>query len=431
MSIIFCGCNNDKDKNKESAGKNDGIDKIEIVVENGNEFSNQIDQIKLEFIRDNRSVTLAEAEYNNGNITLFLPEKVSTSYLLELGDRFPSSIIVDKPNTQLANASIMGYKDNEPVCRLLFEKFDTEKKLYAIGHPIYLDNSLSVEGTETEINNTDITIIEERNNTYSINAVRGWNMFYEITKDKVITNTDVGTKTVYNYEMTTTDPEGLKWFIEFEYSNDGYVTAGQELKFDAQVENGNDYNNIKRVRVNGYNYPLATGTYSNGSFSLTIPNSLLYSNLIPIENFFNNYFSNTDLSISKTRARVISFDRVMGYSSSSGDWLNNDHVGDFYFCKIEPDYVTSICLFSNMDVSVTSTNSNNINLNLKAGWNTIYVTETTSGNRTISTNLVSGLKWYFQNDINNNNKTSFFFSNPTNNRLNSKEYKNRFLPLAH
>ena len=61
-------------------------------------------------------------------------------------------------------------------------------------------------------------------------------------------------------------------------------------------------------------------------------------------------------------------------------------------------------MFVDMNVNVTGTISSyygdlNCNMNLAAGWNTVYITETLYGDRTMSTASVSDLKWYFENDF--------------------------------
>lgn len=354
---------------------------------------------------------LATADYNNGKITINLPSNVADKFLLfNVGTS--SSLSVNNPNARgTEEISIRGYKGNKRVCSFYYEKEDETSG--AEGFLFYVNSAFSITGTETDTDDKDITYLREHKYTYSINAKRGWNMFYYIEYEGITTPTENGIKKAYKSELTTTNPGGLKWSVYFgDYDDDREVTAGEELKINAQVENGNNYNNTKRVRANGDDYALAVGKYNNGGFTITIPNKVYlgyYSN--NIENYFNDY--DETLNISNRSAKVLGLNNIQGYSSNSGAWDYEDYVGNFICGKIESDAkIYTRYIFVDMAVNVTGTRSNyygenNYNLNLKAGWNAIYITETSEDydiNCSYSTTPISGLKWYFGDDFNSYTK---------------------------
>jgi len=417
VSIIFSACKKDNDDD------NNGIMKLEISVENGKEYSSRIDKVKLFVYGDNNAVVTVD--YNDGNFTLQLPTTVTAGCLYGIGGYgFPSTVSINNPNAQAAEVAIVGYKGDKQVCSFYYRKVDEGNDIYTSGYPLYVNSTLTINGTETRVDDRDITRIYEENYIYSINAKKGWNMWYH-KRTNTYTETATGTKEIYNRVTTTTDPGGLKWVVEFRnYYWDG-VTAGSNLNINAQVENGNNYNNIRRVRADGYRYALAVGNYSNGGFSLTIPNKT-YPELT-IENFFNWYYGDTDgLFISNKYASMESFSRIEGYSSNSGYWDWNDYVGRFIYGKIESNSVTrTMWMFVDMDVHIIGSISSsyygtyNCNMNLKAGWNTVYLTETSSEDRIMSTISVNGLKWYFEYDF---HKSSPF---PIKRLINSSNVKSR------
>ena len=421
--IIFSGCK--KDNNE--VGGNDGINKLEILVENGKDYSGMIDKVKLETMGGEAFATV---DYNDGKFTLQLPSTVAAGnlYGISLDWDFSSTVDVSNPNAQGTELEIAGYKGDKRVCRFYYQKEDEAKGTYSSGYPVYVNSALTINGAQTETYGKDITCIYEDIYTFSINAKRGWNMWYSIKTDETILTT-AGTKEVYKREITTTDPGGLKWNVEFDYY-DG-VTAGNELKITAQVENGNAYNNIKRIRANGYRYTLAVGNYINGGFSLTLPNTVYPE--WTIEDYFSNYECITGLNISNKNAKVeFLYDHIRGYSSSKGEW--QDYVGDFTYGKIVSNSVTvsatiATYIFADMDVNVTGSGHYygdivDCSMNLEAGWNTIYLTATSSANYFFSTTPVSGLKWYFGDDL-SDDISLLSVKSLKNRSLNSLGFKNR------
>ena len=100
--IIFGGCNKDNDGDVVIAGGgNDGIDKLEISIEDGSDYSSMIDVVKL--LSDD--LVLAVADYNNGDFSFNLPSNVPTGNLRGIRLVYPSSAI-SNPNAQITDVRI-------------------------------------------------------------------------------------------------------------------------------------------------------------------------------------------------------------------------------------------------------------------------------------------------------------------------------------
>ena len=397
--VIFSGCNKDENCNcyKDEPIGNDGIDILEISVVNGKDYSNMIDKVKLSF-REGGSLTTAD--YNDGKFTLHLPETVAAGYLygININNSFSSTTTISDPNAQVAYLEIEGYRSDKKVCRFYCFKEDEEAGIHTYGYLFYVNSALSITGTETETNERDITLTE-RNYTYSVHAKRGWNMWYYFwDRYGTVTEIATGIRVVLGEGETTTDPGGMKWFVQFYSDNDNErVTAGDEMMINAQVENGDNYNYIKRVLARGNGYALAVGNYSNGGFTLTIPNTTYPKYRI------ETYFFGNNINISNKSASMEYIGKIQGFSTNSGLW--NGYEGDFIYGKTESNSETqAMFIFVDMDVNVTGwgyfsyIGNGNYSMNLKAGWNTVYTT-TSPEIRTTSTTPVGNLKWYFWNDF--------------------------------
>jgi len=187
---------------------------------------------------------------------------------------------------------------------------------------------------------------------------------------------------------------------------DGVITA--------QVENGSQYNDlIKRVRAVGVGGAFGSGVYAaNGSFTITLDLppastlSLLANDLEDLSDF---------VSISDKSAKWSDEVAIGAYSSSSGDFIDDDIVGWFYYAKLSADGNSGaemILVYADRDVIVKGskkqtyedgTFTREFNMNLKQGWNrTYYVKKDTKMSddnwdrySESTTNPVDGLKWLF------------------------------------
>ena len=197
---------------------------------------------------------------------------------------------------------------------------------------------------------------------------------------------------------------------------------------NAKVENGGSYNfdNVKAVMYfdDWDEYVVAEGRYTNGGFSINLPESVNQMYLSPIVESDEDDLFPGWLKISDETAKGGGID-LEGYKSGN-------YMGDFYLTNItETDTETSYSLsmseagFIYVDKNVTLKGSiiekdyiegievpmeASANAALKKGWNILYVTMslsvkvttkgiTASGKVIITTKKPGGLKWYFEDDL--------------------------------
>jgi len=86
------------------------------------------------------------------------------------------------------------------------------KRLEASGSLMYADSDVSFTGTGT-FTNTYEGITYEGIATYSLNLKKGWNFVYMIGEDY----TETATKITSKIKITTSDPGGLKWYLEKDF----------------------------------------------------------------------------------------------------------------------------------------------------------------------------------------------------------------------
>jgi hypothetical protein len=177
--------------------------------------------------------------------------------------------------------------------------------------------------------------------------------------------------------------------------------GSNSLKITAQVDNGGNYNSVFKT-VSAYigaedvasvlsGVEIATTTYVNGGFTLTLPEGEIPNEclqyLMTVEKFFADLGVNGKLnySVSGVKAAPIDF---MGFNK------DNNHIDDFYLMKLGDKTVICGFVYVNANVNVTGGTNIQVSVNLKKGWNRLYVS---SG--TITTNAQDGLKWYRTDDI--------------------------------
>ena len=180
---------------------------------------------------------------------------------------------------------------------------------------------------------------------------------------------------------------------------DEIPTSAFDGFINANVENGNDYNAlIKRVAAliipNGGGTANAEfvvfGKYEKGGFMLTLPN--------PAKNKYLGMFDDIPktVNISDKTAKIgISLIYAMSLDTTV-------LVGSFNYQKVDENSITNAFpMYADKDVTITGYNENDengrgeFNVSLKKGWNWYYVTETKNGAK-VTTEAVSGLKWYFE-----------------------------------
>jgi hypothetical protein len=184
-------------------------------------------------------------------------------------------------------------------------------------------------------------------------------------------------------------------------------------KITAKVVNGNQYDGlISTVKVmrwseddNGYE-ELASGNYSNGGFTLTLPT--------PDDKYLGEIaedLAGGSVKVSDKNARAFTFSNIGAFNSTG------QNVGRLYYRN---ETTGTVCTFFYADRDVTVTGSEtvtekgengskdyyytyNYSVSLKSGWNKVYIVvrDGTSANTSIitfTTQAISGLKWYFQDN---------------------------------
>jgi hypothetical protein len=403
ISIVFSACDKkDRNQTDETFG-NDGFKILAISVENGSAYSSMIDQVRL--ISSDSAEPFVVANYNNGNFTFELPDNIADKYLFGIG-YLSASVAVSNPNVKTTELELVAIKNGKEVGRFYFysENKTTGVKVY--GYPTFINSALIISGKRTNLDSIDVLNAKETINEYSIEAVRGWNWWYDIEKPETYSQTDVGMKTTKQRESTTTKPDDLKWHVEFHYYPYASVTAGVPLLINAQVENGSQYNDhIKRVGAHGYRFFFDSGVYENAGFSITLPNDAQ-----PEYDIWDVFYGAT-ISDENVKLEIINY--VTGYSTTD---LSN-RFDDFVYGKVSNDSLTVVMyVFASESVTVAGTSSNwqgnmEYYLNLQAGWNVVYVTSTwncaqndwncwfTKKNTKYSTTPENGLKWYLERDF--------------------------------
>ncbi|MDR0385988.1 MAG: hypothetical protein LBH60_07915 [Prevotellaceae bacterium] len=206
--VAFSSCSNDRDNETDggSSGRIEG-NKLPASVENGASYDSQIDLVKAEIWHEGNpgdSVliphTVATVPYSNGVFTLNLPESVDARYLEAMfyDDLPPSGVTVSNRNAKGASVDLEAYKsDNNAGYIYCATGADW------VGRLVYMDADVSITGSYSE---TAYGIEYTYTSKYNIRFERGWNMVYEKKTEK---------GTVTEYEITTTAPAGLKWYVGY------------------------------------------------------------------------------------------------------------------------------------------------------------------------------------------------------------------------
>ncbi len=199
------------------------------------------------------------------------------------------------------------------------------------------------------------------------------------------------------------------------------------LIITAQVENGKEYNErIKRVEaLTTFGESLAYSTY-NGGFSLTLPKMV-------DDEFLMSFRSGNGLEFSDPNVKGTGL--IFLGSSSTSEEFGSNYVGGFIFAKIEDvsvkgteeNFTASMTMVGEeyiyVDRPVTmsasireiygnTSYSETYSVSLNKGWNKVYlrVKEETIESPTSSMSSieitaakkrVSGMKWYFEDDLYN------------------------------
>jgi len=177
----------------------------------------------------------------------------------------------------------------------------------------------------------------------------------------------------------------------------------------AVVENGNNYNDIiSTVAITLWDYDgrphtIATGTWSNGGFTITLPETLNTALLYPIF-----YDTPQDLNISDPSARwrdvwVRAYDEQQRNRGQFSYWSGDDDAySGLYLFYVDRDVTITGTqpYFNDSDYGEPTIGGYEVwNVQLRAGWNRIYVTRKIEERIFyISIEPISGLRWHFNYD---------------------------------
>ena len=213
-------------------------------------------------------------------------------------------------------------------------------------------------------------------------------------------------KSVFSFILTSAICASMLVISSCKKDDDTAASGWFDGVITAQVENGSQYNDlIKRVSARVWNESLdvavqiAYGTYSNGSFTITLPQEPP-ANALEVIGESENFELGVKISDMSTKISIL--DEITAYSSSTGAFNYEDVAGWFSY---ETPTVGkgnneggSAMVFFYVDRDLTvkgTTTSGKYNLNLKKGWNKAYVTRNDKSNE-FTTNPVGGLKWVFE-----------------------------------
>jgi len=186
-------------------------------------------------------------------------------------------------------------------------------------------------------------------------------------------------------------------------TDNGYYNGDERPPFNrtitAEVVNGNNYDDIISSVVavvwpDSIYHIVATGTWSNGGFTITLPETINADFLIPAP----VAFALGQFNISDTSAR---FQEIYIYAYD--DRLLGSIVYACFdvFVSSEEASLQVYIAYVDRDVTITGGTFREIyNLQLRAGWNWVYrTTKMVEEARIVSifsTEPISGLRWYFQ-----------------------------------
>jgi len=193
-------------------------------------------------------------------------------------------------------------------------------------------------------------------------------------------------------------------------NGNGLVSGWFDGKITAQVVNGNAYNNLfssveafaspRSTMCDNFIYFIVKGVYSNGGFTINLPQTIDDKYLVRIDeavfitDWNDDYFDGDDIKISNRNVKTLQIWNFEGYDSQ-GDWVDN-----FLYIK-EGEFLwwtRAFFWYVDRDVTITGTadgyyEGDTWNVSLKKGWNIVYRINNDHQHE-YTTKPVDGMKWY-------------------------------------
>jgi hypothetical protein len=277
----------------------------------------------------------------------------------------------------IVNGDFLAFnKNNTNVGKLVYETKSDDYCLF-----IYVDKNVTITGEDEDGGAVNITL------------TKGWNNLYN--------------------GSTTKPVSGMKWYFTKNSAyddddDDGGGGGGDAtgFKITATVENGSAYNSkISTVKAMAEDYTtdteavLASGNYSNGGFIITLPTT-------PAVKYLGQMVS-PNITVSDPGAKFCIVEPLFeAYKGANS-------VGDLCYAKEgNSSVIFGMYMYADRDVTIDGKESGGgvnvtFNLSLKKGWNIIYNTYSPYDNsQSLSSTVVSGLKWYFEENENDYKKSS-------------------------
>jgi hypothetical protein len=194
--VALCSCNKDDDDDAVNDTSRVIVNNtITAIVENGNSYNEEIDEVKVLFGLSSSSPVVTSSTYNNGGFTLNLPETVSETYLEPYG-KLREGIKASNPDVKRQGAYIYAYKSGRKLSYFHYGTFGTSGTSGWKGNLIYVDGDVSLTGTATESSGS----VQK----WNMHLKKGWNVWY-------LKGSSLGNGKFLN-EWTTKAPADAKWY---------------------------------------------------------------------------------------------------------------------------------------------------------------------------------------------------------------------------
>jgi len=212
LTTAFTSCTDD---NKSSSS---GFTKLDVKVENGNQYNSSIDVVKLMAEDEDEFYTeLASGTYTNGGFSINLPS-VENNLLSTLFDEEDEEDVVF--DLKISNKSVKGgsadlgaYKDESAVGYFWYGKMKGDECV-AEGMLVYVNGDVTIKGTVTYRDDYDDEIYT-RIAKYNVSLKKGWNYMFATGDESKDGKT-------YTITITTSNPGGMQWYFEDDYYDYDY-----------------------------------------------------------------------------------------------------------------------------------------------------------------------------------------------------------------
>ena len=203
-AAIVVSCDKDKDKDDDDKGGGGAIDKITAIVEDGANYNNTIDVVKvMGNVISGGWTEIATENYSDGGFTIDFPKTLDAKFTAKI-----SSIIIGGDKLTISNPDALisdpvrfeGWKQNL-VCR--FEHRNDVSPRTEVWYR-YVNSDVNISGTYVWVSRPGTEDEEEWTDVYSCKLKKGWNVMYYTRNNS--------SKGKIAREYTTNTVSGVKWY---------------------------------------------------------------------------------------------------------------------------------------------------------------------------------------------------------------------------